>query len=236
MKSLAEIENFWAQICRNPEYPAVGRFKTYRHLVKSGFLDVLKNLNPVANELLSDGEWEVLYWDFVQKAPPQSSILRQLPQEFAEYLKTRAHPLVERYPYLGELIEYEYLEVAVRYGLNPPEKMKPAWLYLNPAHALRAYHWPVHFIDKNNSEPQNLPQGKYYLFLWRHSKNYEVKFMEVNPLVASLLEALVEKPFLRPALIQRVAKEHQILLSENFIKEAQILIESLIEKNILFTI
>ncbi|MCP5468702.1 MAG: putative DNA-binding domain-containing protein [Deltaproteobacteria bacterium] len=235
MSSLAQIESLWEEICRNENFSPQGRFQTYRQLVKNGFLNVLKNLNPVANEILSEEEWEILYWDFVKKAPPRSSILRELPQEFSQYLKKYSHPLEEKYPYLGELIEYEYLEVEVRYAPNRPKKMQKDLVYLNPAHALGVYQWPVHFIEKQKSDPTQLPQGRYYLFLWRQSKDYEVKFMEVNPLVASLITLLEKMPLPIDKLISQVAEEHDISLSEQFIQEAQNLIIDLISKEALLT-
>ncbi len=234
MSSLAEIESFWGQVCRNPDFNAEGRFKSYRNLVKNGFLEVLQNLNPVANEILSQEEWETLYWDFVQKAPPRSSILRELPKEFAQYLKNDSHPFAKKYPFLADLIEYEYLEVAVRYAPNPPDKVQAGLLYLNPAHALGHYQWPVHFIDQENSKPEKLPQGNYYLFLWRKRQDYEVKFMEVNPLVASLITLLKENPLAPDKLISQIAQQHDISLSKNFIQEANVLINDLVEKEIIF--
>jgi len=233
MKGLQEVEKFWAKVCFDPQYQPEGRFKTYRELVVQGMLDVLESMCPIANHILSEGEWREIFWHFLKKSRPQSAILRTLPYEVAQFLQEDPSLIREKYPYLGELMEYEYLEVQVRFAPEEELKISPSKLYLNPAHVLRHYRWPVHFISESHHNPADLPQGDYYLFIWRDPKNWEVKFMEVNPLVASLLKSLKARAPSESEALKEVAREMGIEFGSEYLQEGQALIKGLYSQGIL---
>ncbi|HEX5034706.1 MAG TPA: putative DNA-binding domain-containing protein [bacterium] len=230
---LEQTEKFWAKICFEGAYKPKGRYQVYRELVTERMLDTLKNISPVARSLLSEKEWWVLFWAFLKKAPPKSEILRQLAGEFSAYLKARRHPLAKKYPYLGELLEYEYLEIEMRFAPEDEARTPAGKLRLNPAHALASYRWPVHFISENFRESKKMPRGLYHLLLWRDPQTLEVKFMEVNGLIAALLRRLKRGPQAALTLLKAVAKEQGIAADAGYLAEGRALLQSLREKRIL---
>ncbi len=234
MSSLKEIEAFWEKVCFDPNYQPEGRYQTYRELVFSGMLDVLQSICPVARGILSDGDWQQVLQEFLREAPPRSVVIRQLPFEASQYLKDHDHVLSETYPWLGELMEYEYLEVGVRFAPEVQVTGPKDSLSLNPAHALGAYTWPVHFISETRHDPDKLPRAEYFLFLWREPESLEVKFMEINPLVAAVFRHLQNGPLNEISLLQQVADEMEIEPGTEYLEEGKALLKGLADKGIVF--
>src|SRR5262249_50192580 len=116
LETLQQTEGFWAKLCFDRSFKPKGRYGVYRELVTERMVEVVKNVSPVARSLLREAEWWTLPWDFLKPAPPKSEILRELPLELAQYSKTNRHPLAQKYPFLGELLEYEYLEIQMRFA------------------------------------------------------------------------------------------------------------------------
>jgi len=233
MSSLQEVEAFWEKVCFDPNFQPEGRYQTYRELVFEGMLDVLQSVCPVARGILSDEEWKEILWNFLQNSPPKSVVIRELPYEASQYLKSQEHPFFEKYPWLGELMEYEYLEVQVRLAPEDEAKTPEGQLRLNPAYALGEYTWPVHFISEDRFDPKDLPRSDFYLFLWREPKELEVKFMEVNPLVAELIRQLRKGPQEPEKLLLAVAQKMGIEVSEEYLSEGKGLLTNFIGEGIL---
>lgn len=230
---LSQVETFWSQVCFDPDFKPEGRFQTYRELVFEGMLDVLQNICPVARGILSEEEWKQIFWDFLRKAPPQSVVLRRLPFEASQYLKANTHPLSKRYPWLGELMEYEYLEVGLRFAEEDQGSTPDGKIRLNPAHALGIYTWPVHFISEKNYDPNQLPRGEYSLLLWRHPESLEIKFMEINPLVRVLVQILESGPQKPDGLLRSVAQQMELEANSEYLTEGKELLENFSKKGIL---
>lgn len=233
MTRLGEVEAFWERVCFDPQYIPTGRFKTYRDLVFEGMIEVVQNICPVIHSILSEAELKKLFWDFLLASPPQSPVLRELPWEVSQFLRNHPYPLLEKYPWLGELMEYEYLEIQVRFAEEREDKSPTGTVSLNPAHALGEYTWPVHFISRENHDPARLPRGNFFLLLWRDPISLEVKFMEVNLLVAAMLKILANGPQSPEALLEAIAKEVGIPRSDEYLQEGRELIQNFISQGIL---
>ena len=233
MTRLAEVEAFWEKVCFDPHYQPTGRFQAYRDLVFEGMFEVIQNICPIVRSILSDEELKKLFWDFLLASPPQSPVLRRLPWELSQFLRKNRHPLLEKFPWLGELMEYEYLEIQVRFAEEEKGNTAPEKITLNPAHALGEYTWPVHFISDTHCDAKALPRGKYFLFLWREPKNLEVRFLEVNALVAAMLRNLQQGPQSPKDLLGKIALELGLPLSEEYLQEGQALIADFIAQGLL---
>ncbi len=236
MSQLQEVEKFWAQVCFDPNYQPEGRFKTYRELVYQGMADVLTSICPVAHAILSESEWRQIFWEFLQNSPPRSAILRQLPAEVSRFLREHDYGLKSRYPFLAELMEYEYLEVQVRFAPESQNVIVPGLLQLNPAHVLRHYTWPVHYISEENCDPEILPRGDYFLLLWRDPQTLEVRFMEVSSLVAGLLEILSSGATEGREVLEQLAQTLEVESGEEFLNEGFALLENFHQKGILLSL
>jgi uncharacterized protein len=235
MNSLQKAEGLWAKVCFDPKFQPRGRYNTYRNLIVNGLLDSVKGICPVTRSILSEKEWDKVFWAFLKNSTMRSVILRDVAFEFADYLKSHRHPLLKKYPYLGELIEYEAMEIKLRFAPEDEGKTSSGKLRLNPAHALVKYPWPVHFISEEFCNPKKLPRGEYYLLLWRELESLDVKFMEVNALVASLIQCLEGGEKSAVALLHALAKQHGIQANKEFLSEGEALIQELIAKDILLS-
>jgi hypothetical protein len=120
----------------------------------------------------------------------------QLPQEFLNFLQDEYEPRVDDFPFLVELAHYEYIELALSVSTasddlsqvdpggdlldNPPVKSELAWIF--------AYQYPVHRISKEflPTEPLDQPVC---LAVYRRADD-TVGFLELNPVTASLLQAI----------------------------------------------
>lgn len=233
MTTLQEVETLWERVCFDPDYRPEGRLKTYRELVLAGMLDVLKTICPVANGILSAEQWRKIFWEFLREAPPKNVVIRQLPYEVSQYLRNHVQPFQKTYPWLGELMEYEYLEVRVRFAPEDSEPAPIGQIKLNSAHALGRYTWPVHFISEGYHDPNKLPRGDYFLFLWREPHDLKVKFMEINPLVVALLEQLQLGPEIPQDLLAEVAGKMKLEPTAPYLEEGHRLLENFIAKGII---
>lgn len=233
LETLRQSEHFWGKICFDGGYRPKGRYQVYRELVTERMVQTVQNISPVARAILSEKEWWQILWAFLKKSRPQSEILRELAWELSQFLKAKPHPLKKKYPYLGELLEYEYLEIAMRFAPEDSGKALRGKLRLNPAHALADYRWPVHFISEDFRDPKKLPQGRYHLLLWREPETLEVKFMEVNPLVAALIRRLEKAPAKPEAALRAVARQSGLKADAEFLAEGRALLEALRARQIL---
>ncbi|MCE9626137.1 MAG: hypothetical protein K8R69_11930, partial [Deltaproteobacteria bacterium] len=105
-------------------------------------------------------------------------------------------------------------------------------LRLNPAHVLATYVWPVHFISEEFKDPKQLPRGQYHLLLWREPDTLDVKFMEVNPLVASLIQRLERKQAKPAELLPAIARANALKASPEFLAEGRALLADLAAKKL----
>lgn len=233
--SLQQAEQLWNRVCFDPLYQPKGRYRTYRDLIVWGMEDAARGVCPVARSILSETEWHRVFLEFLKKTPPQSHQLRDVAFEFADFLKAGGHCLAKKYPYLGELVDYEVAEIKLRFAPELPVKKMRGSLSVNPVHYLGAYRWPVHFIREDFKNPKEIPTGDYRLLLWRDSVNLEIHFLEINPLAATLLEVLQRKPSPLKSLLRAVAKRHGLAASVEFFSEGANLVRDFTEKGMIIS-
>ncbi|HSI25488.1 MAG TPA: putative DNA-binding domain-containing protein, partial [Methylotenera sp.] len=134
--------------------------------------------------------WRALVKDFVQNYSAQSPIFREIPQQFLTFLNMQTSLPA----FLAELAHYEWVELAVSAQPTEPVKLSKKMNLLRenpvlaPAHKLLEYDFAVHKITKGK-----LPRiaEKTYFLVFRNAE-FEVKFIELNPITFQLLK-LIEK-------------------------------------------
>lgn len=174
------------------------RMAIYRELFFNNIRSLLSNMFPVLDKLHDDDKWRRLIRRFMQKHSAQTPYFLELPAEFLGFLQNEYEPEDDDFPFLVELAHYEYIELAlsVSEASNDPEGVDPegdllsgtpvksvlAWVY--------AYFYPVHRISPDflPTEPADQPV---YLAVYRAS-NDKVGFLELNPAMAGLLNAIEE--------------------------------------------
>lgn len=203
-RSFQDKQYAFAAHIRDPEHmPAPEgvedrRMAIYRKLFFNNLRNLLGGTFPVLRKLHDDKHWSRFIRQFMQKHQSRTPYFLELPEEFLSFLKEEYQPQLDDYPFLVELAHYEYVQLALSVspesnnmlGVDPvgdllqqtPLKSVLAWTY--------AYQFPVHRISTSYlpTEPEQQPV---YLAVYRNS-NDKVSFLELNPVSASLLNAIDE--------------------------------------------
>lgn len=176
------------------------RMKIYKDLFFNNLYNLLGTFFPVIRKICSDEQWRHAIRGFMQVHRAKTPYFLQLPEEFLEFLQNEYRALDTPMPFITELAHYEYAELALRVspeendlsGIDPdgdllaktPIKSVVAWAF--------AYHYPVHQIspDYCPMEPSGQPT---YLAIYRRSDD-KVRFLELNPVTAALLDAIDNNP------------------------------------------
>ncbi|HSA59059.1 MAG TPA: putative DNA-binding domain-containing protein [bacterium] len=214
------------------------RFQTYRNHISIGFLGAIESAFPVLRSLVSRDEWNGLLNDFYLKRLTRSPIARQVFREFAHYLQDYRGPLLKRLPYLKELAEYENLEIRLFYdpdrpapesgkGLirdwreaaGAPEEFVRLIPSLNPHRALRRYRWPVHRVCRGFSSPRRVKPGRYALLVYRDPETFQIRFLEMNPLVAELVNLMASERNPIGRVLETLLKRHKPAEPQSFVRE-----------------
>ncbi len=197
-----ETQYAFAAHIRDPENVAAPegiedrRIAIYRELFFNNLRNLLAKTFPVLKRLHTEPQWRRFIRGFMQKHEAHTPYFLQLPSEFLAFLQNEYEPGDDDYPFLVELAHYEYIELALSVsdaendlqGIDPngdlvagvPVKSELAWVY--------AYSYPVHRIatDFIPTEPDAQP---HYLAVVRNHED-KVRFHELNPVMASLLNAI----------------------------------------------
>lgn len=123
-------------------------------------------------------------------------------------MEERGAELFPAMPFLAEFMHYEWLELAVSVSPDEPDlaavesdgdllQGRPA---LNPSARLACYHYPVHHIGPRYQP--GAPDTQAHCYLLFRDETDAVRFIQLNPLSARLLELLREdRPSGRAALV-----------------------------------
>lgn len=207
-------QQFTAHI-RNPEkHPrpagvAAKRMRVYTEIVFNNLESSLAACFPVAKKVLGIRAWKKLVRAFFVEHQCRSPIFRKIPEEFLSFLQS-ADGLP---PYLYSLAHYEWMELAISakdaavdmQQADTGRDLLDAEPVFVPALALLNYDYPVHRISPRSRPRQPLAQP-IHLLMFRDSED-NVRFIELNPVTAELLNLLMAKSLTcRQALEEIAAK------------------------------
>ena len=181
-----------------PEGVEDRRIAIYRELFFNNLRELLSSTFPVLKKLHSDEKWRQMIRDFMVSHRAQTPYFLQIPKEFLEFLQSDYNASDDDFPFLLELAHYEWAELALTvseekndiHQVDPngdlitgvPVKSRLAWPLV--------YQFPVHRIS-TDFLPSEAPAQPTFLVVYRRA-NYELGFMELNPVTARLLEMIVE--------------------------------------------
>ncbi len=192
--------------------------KQYRRLVYNVVDDMLQSAFPITYDFVDEDEWNYLVNDFFSSHSCQSPQVWYMPKEFYGYLERAENPIVKKYPFLLELLWFEWLEVELfmmadkTASYSKQGSLLTDVLILNPEHHFQYFQYPVHL--KKPSEISVKDQGHYYLVLHRDPDLGSVSFTEVAAPVLRLLELLSSRPLKATNVIEQVGTEFGFLLNE----------------------
>ena len=193
---------------KKPAGVAAARMAVYRSAVFNNIFESVSVCFPVCQAAIGKPAWRALLKDFVKNYSAQSPIFREIPQQFLQFLNTQ--PSHKKQPaFLAALAHYEWVELAVGAQQTGAVKLSQATDLLQeipvfaPAHMLLEYDYAVHKISKNK-----LPKvkDKTYLLVFRNLE-FEVKFIELNPITFQLLKLIQENKLTGMQALVRLAED-----------------------------
>lgn len=200
--SLAEFQAAFAARIRHPGLvkrpPGVNarRMRVYEKLLLNNVEGFLLACYPVSRALLRVRRWNKLVRSFFHEYRSHSPLFRDIPKAFLDWMSSGAQDLADDFPFLLELMHYEWLELAV--STDPATLAMPdvephgdLWQgepVLNPTAQLGCYRYPLHRISPK-FRPKQSDAGLFCYLLYR-DEAHVVRFVQMTPFTAALIESL----------------------------------------------
>ena len=198
---LAVIQDGFTAWLRDPERAplpagsAPQRLAVYRELVFENVASFMSNCYPVVRAILGELRWRALLAAWLREHRARTVSFPRLPQELLRWLEARGLP-ADVPPFLGELAEYEWLELEVSFDDGELDRIAvdaeiDVWRgvpILNPTARLRRYRWPVHRLG-TEFQPASAPAEPTYLAVVR-TRDDEVRFVALTPATARLVDLI----------------------------------------------
>jgi len=190
------------------------RMGIYRDLLYNNVENFISSSFPVIRSIYSDENWHRMVRDFFARHKSHTPYFLEISQEFMAYLQNERQPQPEDPAGLLELAHYEWVELALSVSdetidmsaIEPNGDLLTEHPVLSPVAWALAYQFPVHHMGPDNL-PKQPPEQPTYLVVYRN-RNDEVKFMEINPVTARLINLLQEDETLPgQQALQQIAQE-----------------------------
>ncbi len=174
------------------------RMAIYRNLFFNNLRNLLATFYPVLRKLHDDDHWKRFIRQFMQVHRAQTPYFLQMPEEFLNFLRDEYETQLDDYPFLAELAQYEYADLALRVsdtvnnmeGVDPEGNLLEGIPVKSALAQMFAFQYPVHRIstDFKPTEPSAEP---IFITMYRKSDD-KVGYLEMNPITAGLLNAVEE--------------------------------------------
>lgn len=171
------------------------RMAMYRELFFNNIEGFLSANFPVLRSLFDEKTWCGFVQDFFANHVCKTPHFSEIPEEFLAYLQNeRKNP--KDFPFLAELAQYEWVEMALSISDETVEKceiknLTTSKLQLSPLAVMLAYQFPVHKIS-SQFMPLKSEQPT-FLVVYRN-ENDMVQFLEITPLTFQLLQLIDNTP------------------------------------------
>ncbi|MGB5278841.1 MAG: putative DNA-binding domain-containing protein [Gammaproteobacteria bacterium] len=176
------------------------RIGIYRDLLYNNVEGFIANGFPVLRSIYSDENWHKMVRDFFARHQSTTPYFLEISQEFLDYLQSERETQAGDPQGLLELAHYEWVELALMVadedtdlnGIDPNGDLLAGHPVLSPLAWPLAYQFPVHRMGPGYL-PAAPPEQPSYLVVYRN-RNDAVKFLEINPVTARLINLLQENP------------------------------------------
>ena len=176
------------------------RLRIYRRLFIGNVRSLLSGNFPVAAKILGEHEFSQLVRRFYAEHASHTPYFPEIAREMLRYIEEHPESWSERWPFLYELMHYEWVELALgisaeeidQVDYQPDGDLLEQIPVVSPLAWRLAYHFPVEqlSVDYTPAEP---PPEPTFLVVWR-DRNDKVRFLKLNPLSAQLIANLAEQP------------------------------------------
>jgi hypothetical protein len=175
------------------------RMKIYNDLFFNNVEDFISSTYPVIKEITPEKEWLQLIRHYFNNHLSQTPLFPEMPREFLKYLETERSDFNDP-PFLTELAHYEWIELAlVTSDLDNDinwEQIDTHGDLLNGQPVMSPLAWPLTYqypVQQISSDfiPKEAAEQPVYLLIYR-DQEYEIHFIELNPVTALLIQLLNE--------------------------------------------
>ncbi|MEO5624851.1 MAG: putative DNA-binding domain-containing protein [Dokdonella sp.] len=172
------------------------RMAIYTDLFFNNVESLLSANFPVIRSLYDDAPWNALVRDFYRDHRSHTPLFTEIAREFIRHLESRAERGLGDPPFLLELAHYEWSELALTLDEHdiadvdhdPDGDLLAGVPIVSPTARVLAYHYPVHRISAEFRP--DAPNEQPVLLLLVRDRNDDVRFLEIDPLSALLMERL----------------------------------------------
>ncbi|MGN5753760.1 DNA-binding domain-containing protein [Acinetobacter calcoaceticus] len=174
-----------------PQELPVERMQIYRDLLFNNVSSFIDLVYPVARAMLPELKWQQVLSEFFQKARCRSPLYNDISLEFREYLAEQRHPIMQEYPWLAELLQFEWLELYL-----DTVEIEDVVLHENYAWQLSTqvwvlvYQYPVYRWTTLTTQEQ-VELSPSAVMVWRDEQD-RVRIEQLSPLFAMLIEQLTQ--------------------------------------------
>jgi hypothetical protein len=176
------------------------RTAIYRRLFINNVLNLLSGNFPVACKVLGEKEFTTFVRHFYAEHASHTPLFPEIAREMLRFVEENPQYWAERWPFLYELMHYEWVELALAISAEeidavPADRdgdLASGIPQVSPLLWRLAYHYPVERIGADY-QPMQPPAEPTFLAVWRDRAD-QVRFLRTNPIAAQLLNQLAEDP------------------------------------------
>lgn len=191
------------------------RMQVYRELLYRNVEGSLSACFPVLKSILGEAAWEAMVQRFFAEHRCHTPIYRELPGELLSWFATVGDTL-DLPPFARELAHYEWIELALTIdpariedvAVDPHADLLIGVPIVSPLARVLAYAFPVHKLSPDYA-PTAAPAMPTHLAVYR-DRNDGVRFMELNPLTALLLQRLRDRDGTGAEVLLRIARDNKL--------------------------
>ena len=196
-KDTIEVQQKLAAYCRTGDLVDIEgaskeRLSHYRRLVFNVMYGIIENAFPITKSILSEEDFKMLVSGYMSRHDAQIPQVWKVPGEFCDYNLENPPELIDDFPYLLDLLRFEWLEILVYNQADtniPDRRIKTIEgndsVVINPDFEITHFKFPVYRGDWDKIIEL---QGDYYLLLFRNVDTKKVHFMDISPLHVVMIE------------------------------------------------
>jgi len=226
-----------ASYCRDGHLPKLDatipdNLNQYRRLVFNIISDALGTSYPISAKKVGADDWEQLVDDFFSNYPCSSAQIWSMPYELITYLESDEHPIKLKFPWLMELLHFEWLEVEIfcdedeEVHAEKSTEVLNEKLVINPTLRLEHFTFPVHKAIELKE------QGDYYLLAYRSSENDKVYFEEITGFLALVIHQIANTELILRDILIESGKKLGITDEHVLLQEGKVFAEKMLQKTV----
>ncbi len=239
MSGLADYQAAFAARIRDPRCSALPagasarRMRIYQELLFNNLESFLLACYPVSRRILGQNRWRKMLRRFFAEHRCPSPLFRDIPEAFLHWTRLHVDAINEDWPFLSDLLEYEWLELAVSIdpqvldtdSIDPAGDLLVDIPVLQPAARLASYRWAVHRLGPR-IRPRVADGNAYHYLLFRGADD-KVRFTLLNPLSAALLALIQIQPVAGRQLLIQLAEHGGVHDRDAFVRDGAALLTQL---------